>query len=151
MFGIVKNIRGLAQSVVRGAVSIGMAIGETYETLKASGLGYLESQFTFDYEQYDIQADLTTQIADLDSGYIIPTGLHAETDRDLTCKFMYDLSCIWENEEGETEEQFWSVISEQRLSTDEILEDAEGFPAEYGPEAFPFHGPIKIIASWTRK
>lgn len=151
MIGIVKNIRGFAQSIIRGAVAVGMKAVETFETLKASGLGYIESQFRADFEAYDVQPFLMDEIYTLREDYIIPVGYHQETDIGITFPYKYDIQATYMDAKGITMDLTRSVVSNERMTLDEIMEEAAVWEEETPDEGWQPFTDWELIGSWKKK
>lgn len=148
--GIVGNIRGFAQSLIKGAVGIGLGAIETYDTLAKKGIKYARDLFALDYESYNVQPFLMEQISLLDKDQLIPGGYHAEAKRKYSTKFRYEVKCTYEDIWGNIDERYWTVVSDTRLTQNQITEGADAFPAEYAPSDFPVHGEIELTGSWVR-
>lgn len=148
---MLTGLRGLAQAFVRGAVAIGRRIKTTYTALATLGLRYAMPEFEFDWFMYDQQKAFISLATDLPRDQLIPGEFHGESNMALTCKFRYDVSAIYENIKGKTVKGYWSVISDVRLTQEEIEAKGQDFAEDYAPEGFPFHGPVQLEGIWTRK
>lgn len=151
MLPFIKNIRNAAIGFVRGMVERFFPPKEIAVTLDITGLAYPPQQVREDIATFIVQKVTVDEIRTLNKAYLIPEALHIQSPRDLTAKYMYDVQCLWEDVEGNIATTPWSVISDQRMTQDEIMEIATTFPPLYVPEGFEFHGEIDIIASWSKK
>lgn len=147
MFG---KLRGLAQGFVRSAVAIGRKAIETYQTLTEAGLGYVKSQFEVDWQTYDQQAAFVSLAMEMPKDQLVSGNLHGESIQNLTCKFKYDVKALYENLQGDTVTMHWSVINDERMTPNEILEYAQMFAVDSAAEGFPMHGPPELEGIWTR-
>lgn len=147
---MITGLRGLAQAFVRGAVAIGRGIEATYTALTDLGLGYVKSQFEMDWQTYDEQTGLVDYVKDLPRDQLIPGVAHGESTWQLTSKFKYDVKTVYEDVRGNTKTFNWSVISDMRLTQDEISEQADVFRKDYAPTDFPFSAQAEIVGLWHR-
>ncbi len=147
---MIKGIRGLAQAFVRSAVSIGRKSVETYQMLTEAGLGYVEEQFKMDWSIYDEQKGRVSVAMELDRSQLIHGHLHGESPQNLTAKFKYDVKAVYEDIKGDTLTKHWSVINNERMTLNEVLDYAQMFAEDYAPEEFPMHAQPELTGIWTR-
>lgn len=150
MFGAIRNVRGFVQGILRGASRLRQTATEVYWTLKTAGLDYLQSEFRADYEKYERQDFLTSEIGLLPTDQLIPGHLHEESVWNLTAKFKYDLEATYTDPEGNTETHYWSIIDDKRLTQAEISDQADSFAKDYAPDGFPIQADVSLVGSWTQ-
>lgn len=147
---MIKGIRGLAQSFVRGAVAAGRKAAETFTTLVETGIGYARGEFDVDWQIYEQQKALVELANELDRSQLISGHLHGESKQNLTCKFKYDVKAVYEDVKGNVVTKHWSVINDERMTQNEIMDYASQFAEDYAPEEFPFHAQPELVGIWTR-
>lgn len=145
-----SGIRGLAQSFVRGAVAIGRGVKATYEALTDLGLGYIEEQFKQDWGMYDQQKAFVDLAGEVPKDQLIPGVIHGETQQSLTARFKYDVRTVYEDVKGRLVTKHWSVISNTRMTQNEILDYADIFAEDYAPEGYPYHMTPELEGIWVR-
>lgn len=152
MFGIVANIRGLVQGVVSGAVRAGISAAETFSGLVGAGVEYARSQFDIDFASYSKQSVVVDGIYDLPPDQLIPGSFHvsrsaATKQRD---KFAYTLQANFMDAKGKVTEVTRGVFGDQRLTFDEIMEEAESWPEDYDKEGLQRATEWEIVEAWVR-
>lgn len=148
---MLTGLRGLAQSFVRGAVAIGRGIESTYTALTTLGLGYVRERFDIDFQDFDRQPFLVGEIKKRPTDQLIRGVLHQERDIGVKANFKYDVASEWIDPTGKKKTITRSVVSDYRMSQDEIGDEAGAWGSDTGdPDTRQLTG-WDLTGSWARK
>lgn len=148
---MISGLRGLAQAFVRGAVAIGRGVESTYTALTTLGLDYAKERFEIDFESFDRQPFLVDEIKKRPSDQLISGALHQEVDIGIKANFKYDVESEWIDPTGKKKTITRSVVSDYRMSQDEIGEEAEAWGSDTGdPDERQLTG-WELSGSWYRQ
>lgn len=150
MFGIPEKVRSFFQPIIRGYEAIKAGVAHTFEILRGYEPTISESEIREDYLAYQAGTAIQRLDEPLVKEYLIPWYVHGKAPVNLSANFKYDVQVTFENLEGETEDVPWSIISDERLSPEEVMRLAESFPADYEVEGFPFHGAMELVGVWRK-
>lgn len=119
--GLFGTLGGIVSSFAHSAMSQGKDVYESFKSLVGVGLDIPFDDYGLVCDRFSDLDTFKSAMESIQSDHLIPGSLLDQRIGKSAAKYEFVVQSSYVNPEGETEDVFMTVISDKRLSQDEIL------------------------------
>ena len=150
MFEFVENVRSFVQGIIRGGQEVGYTPEEIHLGLEGVGLVMPLAELEEDFAKYAAQRYSVLEAEEYNPASLLPRDYYVESTKNLAQEYFHEVQWEIEDAEGKRHTLFASVVGDERMTMDEVLEEGRIMSEKYLSVGEFVVSDVKLSGLWRK-